>query len=51
MSISATETKMPKCFIVWIDGRVDGWVDGRMGGDFVPPSIFSFLSMIKSMMF
>ena len=32
MSISAPETKMPKCFIVWIDGRVDGWVDGRMGG-------------------
>ena len=29
--ISAAETKMPKCFIVWMDGRVDGggwWEDG-----------------------
>ena len=34
--ISASETKMPKCFIVWMDWWMDGW----MGGDFIPPSIF-----------
>ena len=35
MSISASEKKNAKMFYC-----VDGWVDGWMGGDFLPPSIF-----------
>ena len=36
MSLSAPETKIPKSFIVWMDGWINGWV----GGDFLAPSIF-----------
>ena len=35
--ISAAETKMPKCLVVWMDG----W----MGGDILPPSIFLFFNV------
>ena len=32
MPISANETKMPKCFIAWVDGWVGGWVGGGVDG-------------------
>ena len=38
--ISPAETKIPKCFIVWMGGWVDGWMDGWKGCDFSPLSIF-----------